>query len=246
MTKQDRHLTTTQLSALLDGQLSPEEQAQSDAHLNTCEQCQQQLAGLRQTVTLLRAMPQPELPRSFMLPTDSIVAPLNMRSAQPSTRVTLPTPVRHGGRPSYIRSTATALSTLAAVLGIVFLLSGLFGTAIRGGSASTSTSGNSSTLPPKKSAPQITKPVVPGVSTPHVQASAIATPSPSPTATPVSSVRRASDKDHNTSQQNVFQPILTIFDLSIPGSRAMLGLILLLIGIVGLSLLTIQRARSYP
>src|SRR5436309_2497563 len=64
----DRHLTTTQLSALIDKQLSAQELALCKAHLQSCQQCQSALAGLQQTVALLQAMPEPALPRSFALP----------------------------------------------------------------------------------------------------------------------------------------------------------------------------------
>src|SRR5215469_2615502 len=62
------HLTIEQLSAILDKQLSPQEWAVCRAHLSTCQQCQGMLADLRQTSALLHALPQPELPRSFVLP----------------------------------------------------------------------------------------------------------------------------------------------------------------------------------
>ncbi|HLX39760.1 MAG TPA: zf-HC2 domain-containing protein, partial [Ktedonobacteraceae bacterium] len=78
----DRHLTTEQLSAFIDKQLAAEEQAACTAHLQTCQQCQQALAALRQTVMLLKALPQPALPRSFVLPTNLIVMP--QRPATPA------------------------------------------------------------------------------------------------------------------------------------------------------------------
>src|SRR5579864_8265860 len=65
---QQEHLTTEQLSAFLDKQLTPQEQAFFDAHLQSCQRCQHVLAELRGTVALLHAMPQPPLPRSFTLP----------------------------------------------------------------------------------------------------------------------------------------------------------------------------------
>src|SRR6266568_3115535 len=65
---QVQHLTTEELSAFLDEQLSSQERTTIEAHLQTCERCQHELASLRQTVALLRALPQPALPRSFVLP----------------------------------------------------------------------------------------------------------------------------------------------------------------------------------
>lgn len=76
MSQHDWHLTTEQLSAYLDRQLSEEEQKEYKIHLDACEQCRQTLLELRQTVTLLHALPQPRLPRSFVLPVDTVVTPL--------------------------------------------------------------------------------------------------------------------------------------------------------------------------
>ena len=67
MTQQE-HLTTEQLSAFLDKQLTPQEQAFFDAHMQSCSRCQNALGELRRTVVLLHALPQPSLPRSFTLP----------------------------------------------------------------------------------------------------------------------------------------------------------------------------------
>ena len=64
----DEHLTIEQLSAAFDKQLSPQEQAVFDAHISTCQQCQNNLADLRLTAALLRAMPEEAVPRSFVLP----------------------------------------------------------------------------------------------------------------------------------------------------------------------------------
>ncbi|HEY7975335.1 MAG TPA: zf-HC2 domain-containing protein, partial [Ktedonobacterales bacterium] len=51
------------LSAYLDGELTDSELAALETHLPTCEQCQRELAALRQTRALLRALPTPALPR---------------------------------------------------------------------------------------------------------------------------------------------------------------------------------------
>jgi len=59
--QENHHLTTEQLSAHLDGQLSDLEQSQLEAHLKTCEWCQQALTDLRRTVALLHALPRPAL-----------------------------------------------------------------------------------------------------------------------------------------------------------------------------------------
>ncbi len=82
MAQDKRHLTTEQLSALLDKEASAEEQAQWEAHLSTCPQCQRALTALRQTVAMLHALPQPTLPRSFVL---SMEVPSAAEAAQPVT-----------------------------------------------------------------------------------------------------------------------------------------------------------------
>ena len=81
---QQGHLTTEQLSASLDKQLTPQEQAFFDAHLHTCVRCQHALTELRRTVALLHAMPQPVLPRSFTLPTT--IAPIQIQTVRPQAQ----------------------------------------------------------------------------------------------------------------------------------------------------------------
>ncbi|HYX51442.1 MAG TPA: hypothetical protein VE843_16970, partial [Ktedonobacteraceae bacterium] len=139
MAKQDRHPTIEQLSAYLDGQLSSQELSTWDTHLNMCQECQQTLAELRATVTLLHALPQPGLPRSFMLPADSVLT----RSApvQPPIPIPLHAAPRRRAWSFYMQGMVRTVSTIAAILGIVFLLSGLIGIApSRGGTTPTSSS----------------------------------------------------------------------------------------------------------
>jgi anti-sigma factor RsiW len=116
---QQEHLTTEQLSAFLDKQLTPQEQAFFDAHLQSCQHCQAVLAELRGTVALLHAMPQPSLPRSFTLPAGL--------SQMPAARPRLqPLPVQQRRAPRYVlRRTVRAFSTLAAAIAVLFILSGL-------------------------------------------------------------------------------------------------------------------------
>lgn len=73
------------LSAYLDGRLPPAEAEALRRHLETCSRCAQELAELRRVVALLRALPQPALPRAFTLPTPT-PAP-----AQPARRTRLAT-----------------------------------------------------------------------------------------------------------------------------------------------------------
>lgn len=222
MAKQDRHLTTARLSAFIDGQLSAEEQVQSEEHLRTCEVCQQQLAELRQTIALLHALPQSKLPRSFTLP----IADPTIARANPTPRPLTPvTQLRQrGGWPVYANQAIRIVSTLAAVIGIVFLLSGLFGTVIgiHGGAGSSAGVANSGSQ---------NKPSIPHVVTPHETITAVKKVTPTPTNAP--SVTSPSTSNHQAAQQNQQQPLLSILNLSMPGSRALIGLVLVVLGIIG-------------
>ncbi len=220
MAKQEQHLTTARLSALIDGQLSPEEQRQSEIHLQSCAVCQQQLAELRQTVALLHALPQPPLPRSFVLPMaePALASPRVIRPIRPLGPIT-PLP-RRSGWPTYVTSAVRVVSTLAALVGIVFLLSGLFGTVIPVGnstasSGATTTSGSrqGTQTPPNK--PNFAGPTYQGM-----------------TPTPTKGQSVASPKGHTAPivQQN---PLQAFLDVRLIGIRAILGTILLALGIVG-------------
>ena len=119
--EQNEHLTIEQLSAFLDRQLSSQELAECDTHVQHCHQCQGLLADLRLTTGLLRGLPPPELPRSFVLPTP-IAEERPVRLVTPMTR-------REGGsRQNYLRRAVRVMSTIAAVVGLFFILSGLFTT----------------------------------------------------------------------------------------------------------------------
>ena len=230
MAKQEQHLTTARLSAFIDGQLSPEEQAQTEAHLHTCTVCQQQLTELRQTVALLHALPQPKLPRSFMLPiAEPTIEPRIPSTARPLAPIT---PLRRRNTwPAYAANVVRYASGLAALIGIVFLLSGLFGTTIGvssgSGTSTTSTSGSSSnttaTHAPGQT-PHITTPLVPGNTYQGV------TPSPTPTQQGQS---MTSANQNEPVQQNPFQVFLTLFTVSMAGTRTIIGVVLVVLGIIG-------------
>jgi negative regulator of sigma E activity len=111
-----------QLSALLDNELSEQERAELTAHLSTCAACRAELESLRRTSALMRALPAPALPRSFVLPLDAAPAQEPPRQTDPVTRK--PTSIT-----SRQRSSVRALqwiSAIAAVLGIILLLSSAF------------------------------------------------------------------------------------------------------------------------
>lgn len=70
-----------QLSAFVDGELSPAERVELERHLATCLECQEELARLRHVHALLGALPTPAVPRSFALPSaaPTTVTPRNTR-----------------------------------------------------------------------------------------------------------------------------------------------------------------------
>ena len=61
------HVAVDTLSAYLDHQIAPAERARVEGHLADCAACQGELDGLRQTVTLLQALPRVPVPRAFTL-----------------------------------------------------------------------------------------------------------------------------------------------------------------------------------
>lgn len=121
------------LSALLDNQLDEQERAALEAHLRDCAECQAELASLRQTRALLRALPQPALPRNFTLSLDLAAetppktTPAHRPSPQPAQ---LPTSLQRAREQRWKRPVQVMqwLSTVAAVLGLVLVLSSAFST----------------------------------------------------------------------------------------------------------------------
>ena len=134
-----------QLSAALDGMLTPDEQAALDAHLAGCESCCRELEELRQVRSLLRAAPEPALPRSFLLPLEGdLPAPRTSRtshtppatSAPETPRTPAPvTPLQPapGREPTRVRATRTTrtsrtlevtrwIGTIAAILGLALFI----------------------------------------------------------------------------------------------------------------------------
>ncbi|MCH8206271.1 MAG: zf-HC2 domain-containing protein [Chloroflexi bacterium] len=55
------------ISAYVDGQVTESERSRVEAHLAGCEPCRSDLESLRTTVSLLRALPELRVPRSFAL-----------------------------------------------------------------------------------------------------------------------------------------------------------------------------------
>ncbi len=230
---QNEHLTTEQLSALLDKHLSAQEEAQSEAHLRDCQQCQGILNDLRQTVALLRALPQPPLPRSFALSPDML------RSAEPSQEQEPTVPVtiqieerrrqrqqRQQARRSVLPRTLQVMGTLVALLGFLFLVSAFpFYT----GGASSGNAGSSSngTVKPTPTTPS---PVVKPNSIPGTKQGLGGTPTNTPSAT---------HSDSRVSVQATAQ-WFDLFNAGTPGGRAIDGVLLL---VFALLILLIARGR---
>jgi predicted anti-sigma-YlaC factor YlaD len=115
----NEHLTTTQISAYLDKELAGDELSLCSAHLQSCQSCQDLLTDFRLTSSLLRGMPQVNVPRSFVLPLNIAVLP------RTPEEVTLPQPARRTGQGQHLLGRSLrVLSTLVAVLGLLFILSG--------------------------------------------------------------------------------------------------------------------------
>lgn len=90
------------LSAYLDGELTSAERSTIEAHLSGCDECQRELAALRKTRDLLRALPAPALPRAFTLPEQ-------------------PAPARRGAAPVWARP-AQLVGGIAAMIGLGLLI----------------------------------------------------------------------------------------------------------------------------
>jgi anti-sigma factor RsiW len=224
------HLTIEQLSATLDKQLSPQEWAVCQAHLRACQHCQGMLADLRQTSVLLRALPQPELPRSFVLPA-TITSPAGQIS-RPEVRAPGMQITRGRSRtwPGYLRYSTRFISTIAAALGIIFIVSGLLVSLPRGGattasapvtapsSSNTGTSGTANTPQAK-------------VQTPNADSAQNSHPKTQPRQ-PVGTGTSKSSSG-NTYAENRANALPSILDPSTIEGRMVIGVLLLILGILG-------------
>ncbi len=121
-----------QLSALLDNELNEQEREQLAAHLRTCSACRAELESMRRARALVRALPQPALPRSFALPIAVSPAPATPHQAASAGQSAPASGRSASARPTPIRSRRGPLralqwlSAIAAVLGIVLLLASAF------------------------------------------------------------------------------------------------------------------------
>jgi hypothetical protein len=74
LSKNEHEYAAKRLSAYLDRQVSDREYVRIKAHLETCEQCQQDLETLLWTKRLLRQVPVVPVPRSFVVREADVVA----------------------------------------------------------------------------------------------------------------------------------------------------------------------------
>jgi Putative zinc-finger len=143
-----------QLSAYLDDELDETERAALDEHLATCEECRGLLAELRETRSLLRALPAPTLSRSFLIPeTGAIPQPLaGARRTTTATRTA--TQRRRGARVLQWVGGLVATLGLLLFVGTTLLSSGNL--AIHSGSASSAAAARSTSpgLPPQPTSAQ--------------------------------------------------------------------------------------------
>jgi hypothetical protein len=106
--KSYRHpLKETELSAYLDGRLSPDRSRRLEEHFRSCDPCRRKLADLRALAEALREMPEAPVPRSFSL------TPEQVRGVRRAT------PYAPAGRlyPVFRNAAAAALLLLFASVG---------------------------------------------------------------------------------------------------------------------------------
>jgi hypothetical protein len=233
----DEHLTTEQLSAFLDKQLAPQEQAALDAHVSTCQECQGKLADLRLTVALVRALPQEEVPRSFVLPSRLVPVaerPLHRRAG--ATPITGQRRVRAHA----LQRTVRVVSTLAAVLALIFIISGILPLVhFSGGASSTASYGSSAETKPSSHS-TVMGHVNRTATTDRSQAAGAGTPTPTPT--PAARVQPNTGSSPSTAPPPPLPPAL---DLGQPEGRLALGALLLVLGIIGLIITRRRRGAVY-
>lgn len=247
MAQENQHLTTEQLSALLDREVSAEEKTQYEAHLATCQRCQQELASLRRTVVLLRALPQPALPRSFELPLE-VAEPvaLSAGTRQAAAPIPLRAPERRRQDRSSLRFAFRTLSTIAAMIGIVFVLSSIVPTLTRGGTSNSAASTSSSSY----GGSSASSGQVPAATPKGTHPPAVMTPAIRPAATPAASqannpAAHATSPDANNNQPSTGNwPTILFFNLSTPEGRLGLGILLFILGMMGYIIFRRKRARA--
>ncbi|RAQ97999.1 zf-HC2 domain-containing protein [Thermogemmatispora tikiterensis] len=255
------HPTLEQLSAYLDGALSAEEEAFCAAHLPHCASCRSELASLRLTRDLLRALPRATPPRAFTLTPELLrtssrpegpesVAADAGASAEEPVALLAPSPsalspqthqVRPtggaGARRQHLRRFVQVLSALAAVIALVLLLSGAL-TWLREGPSSTM-----STAVQRAAEASVTPPFAQQegpVRTPAAATEESRGVRPGLTATPASASSTAEK------QPDRHLSALLGAALSAPVERLLLGGLLLIVALVGLLMTRKARSPSWP
>jgi hypothetical protein len=233
----DGHLTTGQLSASFDKQLSPQEQAVFDAHISTCQHCQNKLSDLRLTAALLHALPEEEVPRSFVLPDNvSILPDRTIRQDAPVTAREL----RQNPQRSVLRRSVRIVSTLAAVLALCFIISGMLPLLYNGAGNSVSSTASGSTMAPVDRG--ITTPGVHQPNSALPSAGSVATTPPTETAhsLPPNGTATVPSSSVNSTNQGHSPAIAPAIDLSQPVVRISIGVLVLAMSII---VLIVTRRR---
>jgi len=235
----NEHPTTAQLSAYVDHELAQDELALWDAHVQTCQQCQGALDDLRLTSALLRGMPQVEVPRSFALPLNIAVLPETPAHTEPRSR--------QSGRGHFIfKRSLRTLSTIAAVIGLVFILAGAF-TSLPHGGAMTSAS-NSASSGISRSVP-VQSPTLAGHASPATRATQRPGEIPAATqrATPTPASTPAVSSVPGTGEVGQTPSIPPLLDLGQPAGRLGIGSVLFLLGLLGVLVTRrLQRDEQIP
>jgi anti-sigma factor RsiW len=243
VSQEHQHLTTEQLSACIDKQLSVEEQSLVDEHLKQCEQCQLWLKELRSTVRLLHALPQPQLPRSFTLPADVLVAPLPAQTEQAS-RVT---PIRRT-RPSRMWVAISSISALAAVVGIVFIVSGFLSFSHLAASSAPAIPASGSSASSTNSGVDKQAPLAKQAATPYEMSTAMATSLSQATANFAAQATATAvavpkmQPEHAQNSPSSTGPPVSLFDLSQSAGRVDIGMLLLILGCAGFVYLRLKSS----
>ncbi len=232
----NEHLTIAELSAYIDEELAPEELALYDAHIQSCQPCQAALADLRLTSALLSSMPRVAVPRSFALPTN-----LTWLPETPNTLVKKSFEVRPRNVPILWRRSLRVASTLVAILGLLFFLTGVFPALPQAGTA---TSGSAS-MPVARTASGVAALTATAASTPRQAFSPEARATHAATAMLTPTLIRSQPAKRNTQNAPPAQQpgLPAALDPGQPGGRLSIGLALLLLGLIS-ALITYLPARK--